>query len=110
MRISEVKTNFRTAITLPEKSWARFRDILSDYCEKIKQPAGGSGPQGNTLGGPDQPHTLVSTTCLTDCFFLQLSLWLIDCRSTLWSTILNVSFIFQPFFSNFCQSVALIQD
>lgn len=60
MRISEVKTNFRTAITLPEKSWARFRDILSDYCEKIKQPAGGSGPQGNTLGGPDQPHTLVS--------------------------------------------------
>lgn len=61
MRISEVKTNFRTAITLPEKSWARFRDILSDYCEKIKQPAGGSGPQGNTLGGPDQPHTLVSS-------------------------------------------------
>ena len=23
MRISEVKTNFRTAITIPEKSWSR---------------------------------------------------------------------------------------
>lgn len=61
MRISEVKTNFRTAITLPEKSWARFRDILSDYCDKIKQPAGGSGSQGAGLGGQDQPHPLVST-------------------------------------------------
>lgn len=47
MRISEVKTNFRTAITVPEKSWPRFRDILADYCEKIKQPSA------------DQ-HTLVS--------------------------------------------------
>jgi hypothetical protein len=37
MRISEVKTNFRTAITVPEKSWSKFRDILADYCEKIKQ-------------------------------------------------------------------------
>ncbi|KAJ8956052.1 hypothetical protein NQ318_016502 [Aromia moschata] len=42
MRISEVKTNFRTAITVPEKSWQRFRDILSDYCDKIKQPTQGS--------------------------------------------------------------------
>lgn len=33
----QVKTNFRTAITVPEKSWCRFRDILADYCEKIKQ-------------------------------------------------------------------------
>ncbi|KRT85051.1 hypothetical protein AMK59_1665 [Oryctes borbonicus] len=37
MRISEVKTNFRTAITVPEKSWPRFRDILADYCDKVKQ-------------------------------------------------------------------------
>ncbi|ENN75091.1 hypothetical protein YQE_08404, partial [Dendroctonus ponderosae] len=60
MRISEVKTNFRTAITLPEKSWARFRDILSDYCDKIKQPAGASGAPGGALGVQDQPHPLVS--------------------------------------------------
>ncbi|XP_014242375.1 transcriptional activator protein Pur-beta isoform X2 [Cimex lectularius] len=36
MRISEVKTNFRTAITVPEKSWVRFRDIFVNYCEKMK--------------------------------------------------------------------------
>lgn len=39
MRISEVKTNFRTAITVPEKSWPRFRDIMADYCDKVKQQA-----------------------------------------------------------------------
>lgn len=72
MRISEVKTNFRTAITIPEKSWSRFRDILADYCDKIKQPSsiggsggggggGGGGGVGGTSGGcSDQPHTLVS--------------------------------------------------
>jgi len=37
MRISEVKTNFRTAITIPEKSWERFRDIFEEYVEKIKE-------------------------------------------------------------------------
>jgi hypothetical protein len=31
-----VKTNFRTAITIPEKSWGRFRDIFDDYVEKMK--------------------------------------------------------------------------
>ncbi|KAG5311996.1 PURB protein, partial [Acromyrmex insinuator] len=54
MRISEVKTNFRTAITVPEKSWARFRDIFADYCEKMKEGGGGvssssSGGGGNVL-------------------------------------------------------------
>jgi len=39
MRISEVKTNFRTAVTIPEKSWSRFRDIFSDYCDKMKEGA-----------------------------------------------------------------------
>ncbi|KAL3271359.1 hypothetical protein HHI36_021843 [Cryptolaemus montrouzieri] len=46
MRISEVKTNFRTAITLPEKSWPRFRDILADYCDKLNKPPGSQGPGG----------------------------------------------------------------
>lgn len=50
MRISEVKTNFRTAITVPEKSWARFRDIFADYCEKMKE--GGTGVNvGMSSGG-----------------------------------------------------------
>ncbi|KAK2588711.1 hypothetical protein KPH14_001601 [Odynerus spinipes] len=49
MRISEVKTNFRTAITVPEKSWARFRDIFADYCEKMKE--GGAGVGVGMSGG-----------------------------------------------------------
>ncbi|XP_057340844.1 transcriptional activator protein Pur-beta-B isoform X2 [Microplitis mediator] len=46
MRISEVKTNFRTAITVPEKSWSRFRDIFADYCEKMKEGGGGVSSSG----------------------------------------------------------------
>jgi len=37
MRISEVKTNFRTAITIPEKSWCKFRDIFDDYVVGMKE-------------------------------------------------------------------------
>ena len=56
MRISEVKTNFRcelkcckisqfmtlffdsrNAITIPEKSWGKFRDVFDDYVEKMKE-------------------------------------------------------------------------
>lgn len=50
-----MKTNFRTAITVPEKSWARFRDIFADYCEKMKEGGAGvsvgmsSGGGGNVL-------------------------------------------------------------
>ncbi|XP_017869111.1 PREDICTED: transcriptional activator protein Pur-beta isoform X1 [Drosophila arizonae] len=43
MRISEVKNNFRTSITIPEKCWLRFRDIFNDYCDKIKK-----SPDANT--------------------------------------------------------------
>jgi transcriptional activator protein Pur-alpha len=35
----QVKSNFRTAITVPEKCWTRFRDILNDYCEKMSESA-----------------------------------------------------------------------
>ncbi|CAH0764684.1 unnamed protein product [Diatraea saccharalis] len=50
MKISEVKSNFRTAITVPEKCWTRFRDILADYCDKMcrahhpEHHPGGGGP------------------------------------------------------------------
>lgn len=50
----QVKNNFRTAITVPEKSWTRFRDILIDYCDKIKQAdlgQGSAGGQQGTTGG-----------------------------------------------------------
>ncbi|XP_044727869.1 transcriptional activator protein Pur-beta [Chrysoperla carnea] len=69
MRISEVKSNFRTAITVPEKSWTRFRDILVDYCDKIKQAEqgqgsagsgqqGASGGQSTSAGGSGQQRSL----------------------------------------------------
>lgn len=45
----QVKTNFRTAITVPEKSWARFRDIFADYCEKMKD----GGAEKVSVGGSD---------------------------------------------------------
>jgi len=36
MRISEVQGNYRTAITIPDKSWSRLRDIIDDFCEKME--------------------------------------------------------------------------
>lgn len=47
-----MKSNFRTAITVPEKCWSRFRDILTDYCDKMKThgPIGSGGP-GAITGG-----------------------------------------------------------
>jgi len=33
MRISEVRTNVRTAITIPQQSWKRFRDVLSEFVD-----------------------------------------------------------------------------
>ena len=35
--LPQVKSNFRNAITIPEKCWSRFRDILTDYCDKMKK-------------------------------------------------------------------------
>ncbi|KAG8198825.1 hypothetical protein JTE90_007127 [Oedothorax gibbosus] len=46
MRISEVKSNLRTAITIPEKSWSRFRDIFADYVDKMKELSDKSAPGG----------------------------------------------------------------
>ncbi|XP_072945845.1 transcriptional activator protein Pur-alpha isoform X2 [Epargyreus clarus] len=48
--ISEVKSNFRTAITVPEKCWTRFRDILADYCDKMAR-AQLSPPDSHQGGG-----------------------------------------------------------
>lgn len=49
MFLLQVKTNFRTAITVPEKSWGRFRDIFADYCDKMKDGS------DKTSGGPESP-------------------------------------------------------
>jgi len=55
MRISEVKSNFRTSITIPEKCWPRFRDVFSDYCDKMKKTSGSSS------GILESHHTTTST-------------------------------------------------
>jgi hypothetical protein len=43
MRVSEVKANFRSAITVPERSWRQFRDIFTEVCEKMEKSSGNSG-------------------------------------------------------------------
>lgn len=49
----QVKSNFRTAITVPEKCWGRFRDILNEYCEKMCR----TGPLPGPIAGPHTgPH------------------------------------------------------
>ncbi|PAA67860.1 hypothetical protein BOX15_Mlig033710g2 [Macrostomum lignano] len=37
LRLSEVRANFRTAVTVPEKSWASVRDILDEYIGKMAE-------------------------------------------------------------------------
>lgn len=51
MRISEVKANFRTAITVPENAWARFRDMFAEYCEKMKEGDTGVNVGMSSAGG-----------------------------------------------------------
>ncbi|XP_077979265.1 transcriptional activator protein Pur-alpha-like isoform X3 [Glandiceps talaboti] len=43
MRISEPRSQYRTFITIPEKSWTRFRDIFSDYCDRKTSSHDGEG-------------------------------------------------------------------
>lgn len=37
--IFQVRNNFRTAITIPERSWGRFRDTLSEFVSKSSTKA-----------------------------------------------------------------------
>ncbi|XP_047519686.1 transcriptional activator protein Pur-beta isoform X3 [Pieris napi] len=72
MKVSEVvpslqvKSNFRTAITVPEKCWSRFRDIMAEYCDKMGRAQlsppthqGGSGSGGRA--GSAQPAREMDT-------------------------------------------------
>jgi hypothetical protein len=61
MRISEVKSNFRTAITVPEKCWSRFRDILTDYCDKMKKSSETSITADNNIQPQPQQQPQNST-------------------------------------------------
>ena len=44
-----MKTNFRTAITIPERSWGRFRDIFDEYVDKMKVANEESGGTVNSV-------------------------------------------------------------
>lgn len=44
----QVKSNFRSSITIPEKSWARFRDVFSEYCDKMHEALGAEKPAAVT--------------------------------------------------------------
>ena len=30
----QVRSNYRTSITIPERSWGRFRDMLSEFADR----------------------------------------------------------------------------
>lgn len=38
-----MKSNFRSSITIPEKSWVRFRDVFNDYVEKMAEASSSGG-------------------------------------------------------------------
>ncbi len=49
LRISELRSNYRTAVTIPEHHWPRFRDILSELADKIDDTKlSGDKPQQQT--------------------------------------------------------------
>jgi len=38
MLFVQVRPNYRTAITIPERFWGRFRDIISDFIDQSSAP------------------------------------------------------------------------
>jgi hypothetical protein len=48
MTTTQVKSNFRSSITIPEKSWARFRDVFSEYVEKMTEALASDKPAAVT--------------------------------------------------------------
>jgi len=34
----QVRANFRTAITIPERSWVRFRDVIAEFAARQQTP------------------------------------------------------------------------
>ena len=43
----QVRANYRTSITIPAKSWGRFRDVMSDFIDQVD----GAGEGGAAVGG-----------------------------------------------------------
>ncbi|XP_022691572.1 transcriptional activator protein Pur-beta-like isoform X1 [Varroa jacobsoni] len=64
MRVSEVKNNFRSAITIPERSWSKFRDMFADYVARMDAAQEKSAAlneqslQQSTAPGPPGPSSV----------------------------------------------------
>jgi len=55
LRISEVKANFRTSVTIPERSWTRFRDYFVEVCDKMAtQPESETGAASTSSSSGEQ--------------------------------------------------------
>jgi hypothetical protein len=37
LRVSEVRSTYRTALTIPDRQWAKFRDLLSGYVDQLEE-------------------------------------------------------------------------
>ena len=48
--VLQVRSNFRTAITVPERAWNRMREVIGEYLDKIEE----DGPTGS---GDARPTT-----------------------------------------------------
>lgn len=63
LRISEVRSTYRTAITIPEGHWDKFRDILNEYSEKLEKihsendEKAKSADESNSPAKADSPET-----------------------------------------------------
>lgn len=55
MRISEVRNNYRNAITIPERWWPKFRDVFGEFVsQKERIPIGGpAGEASNVIENQD---------------------------------------------------------
>ncbi|VDM03435.1 unnamed protein product [Schistocephalus solidus] len=54
LRISELRANYRTAVTIPEHHWTRFRDILSDLASKIDIAKSSPKTTGDSNGSREE--------------------------------------------------------
>ena len=66
----QVRSNFRAAITIPQRSWERFRDVISEFASKEHSgpSAGGSGGDGgggslgNVTTSANREVTIISSS------------------------------------------------
>jgi len=54
LRVSEVRTNYRTAITIPEKSWANFKEIINEMSAQMSTKTDGLIKSEEKVEVPDE--------------------------------------------------------